>query len=116
MSVAEEYEIEIARYLSGRMDNEWALFKMRESLESRLQPDQAYEEIPGVFELAGRQDDEYAFASCCRLVMTLARIADTTEPFAGFSGLLPAVETKARQLGEGSIHELESVLRWYRAL
>jgi hypothetical protein len=116
MSVAAEYEIEIKHYLSGIMEDEWALAKARESLVSCLQPDQAHSEIPSVFELAGRQDDEYAFASCCWLVMSLANRASTTELFAGYSSLLPPVKMRAQELGEGSVKELDNILRWYRAL
>jgi hypothetical protein len=79
MKIADELRWSLKLGLTELATNEWAVTEARQHVVSNVTPSAAFENIVDVLSLAGEQTDSYAFASCCWLVLDLAKLSDTTE-------------------------------------
>jgi hypothetical protein len=112
MSIAEEFEKELALALAALEQDEWAVNSLRERLCVAVSGVDAFENIVPIASVAARQTDAYAFFSCCWLICDLARISETTqEP----SGLRAAVAELMSVAGRfDAQEEVEKICAWYR--
>ena len=60
-------------------EDEWYFCKFRDEFTKDLMPHEAFDLIPDVIELLFNQSDEYLVNEVVELLLTLIRLADTTE-------------------------------------
>lgn len=114
MSVARDFEEALAYGLARLDTDEWAIAKARDAIVSKLEPHEAFAGIAGVLQVATKQGDPFCFSTCCCLILSLARKADTSEFPSEAKTILPVLESHAALLGEQCSNELSKVLAWFR--
>lgn len=112
MAIVDDFRKALEIGLAELSINEWAVAEARERMLIDVTPTEAFNSIAGVLNLAGGQTDEYAFASCCWLLMSLAELSDTTELPSNLEDVLTSLIPLAKKLGAQA--ELEKVAKWYR--
>ena len=112
MTIADEFRRSLEVGLTELSTNEWAITEAREQVVSGVTQSEAFENIVDVLSLAGEQTDRYAFASCCWLVLDLAKLSDTTELPRNLEGVVVLIAPVASKLQVES--ELQKVANWYR--
>lgn len=112
MAIADDFRKALEIALAELSTNEWAVVEAEERTLMNVTPTEAFNSIAGVLILAGEQTDEYAFASCCWLVMSLAKLSDTTELPSNLEDVLTSLIPLAKKLGVQA--ELGNVAKWYR--
>lgn len=112
MTIADEFPRSLEVSLSELATNEWAVTEAREQVISDVTPSAAFENIVDVLSLAGEQTDPYAFASCCWLVLDLAKLSDTTELPSNPEEVVASIAPITTNLQVDA--ELQRVANWYR--
>ena len=112
MTIADEFRRSLEVGLTELATNEWAVTEAREQVVSDVTPSEAFENIVDVLSLAGKQTDPYAFASCCWLVLDLAKLSDTTEVPRNLEEVVASIAPVASNLQVSA--ELQKVADWYR--
>lgn len=112
MTIAAEFRRSLEVGLTELATNEWAVAEAREQIVSDVTPSTAFESIVDVLRLAGEQTDPYAFASCCWLVLDLAKLSDTTELPGNLEEVVASLAPIAINLQVDA--ELRKVANWYR--
>jgi hypothetical protein len=114
MDVSEKFELKIPKCLVKLEGNDSAFVEARERLVSELSAVEAFDSITNVMLLSLKQDDPYIFASCCWLVMSLARISNTTEMPDGLSIAINKAYEHGQSLTDNAVSEVEVIACWYR--
>jgi len=115
MEVAENFRTELALALGLLAEDEWALAKARErTIDNIEQPYIAFESIVPVLNLATEQQDEYAFMSCCWLVLQLANKANTTEIPNELTETLKSLALFSSRFSPAALNEVKEVAKWFR--
>jgi hypothetical protein len=112
MTITDEFRMSLEVSLTEVATNEWAVTEAREQVIRDVAPSAAFENIVGVLSLAGEQTDAYAFASCCWLVLDLAKLSDTTELPRNLEEVVASITPVASNLQVDA--ELQKVADWYR--
>jgi hypothetical protein len=112
MTIADKFRRSLEVGLTELATNEWVVTEAREQVVSNVTPIEAFESIVDVLSLAGEQTDPYAFASCCWLVLDLAKLSGTTELPRNLEGIVALIAPVASKLQVGA--ELQKVASWYR--
>jgi len=112
MAFLASFTADLEKSLQQLPSNEWAVTEARERAIAGVSSVEAFQSIVGVIQLAARQQDAYAFQSCCWLALALIRRSETTEVPNGLLQALREAEPVARR------HECENAVReisaWYR--
>ncbi|MFZ1399554.1 MAG: hypothetical protein WAS33_21785, partial [Candidatus Promineifilaceae bacterium] len=95
-------------------EDEWAITRASDEFVDGLKPHEAFSAITGILDLAKEQDDSYAFASCCWLVLQLAGKAQTTEHPEGLEAKLKELLQYSEQFGDNSQSEVKKIAAWFR--
>ena len=112
MPFIESFTVDPEKALEQLSSNEWAVTEASDRAIAGVDSAEAFQNIVGVIRLATRQQDAYAFSSCCWLALALMSLSDTTEIPSGLVQALSEAESSARR------HQCENVIReiraWYR--
>jgi hypothetical protein len=79
MNLPEAFDAYLLDWEDKLAKDEWYFCNVRESLTNNLSPSDAFDDIPDVVDLILRQSDDYIFYECLLLLLSLARISNTTE-------------------------------------
>jgi hypothetical protein len=112
MSVASAFSEALRIALDRLAEDEWAVVRARDAATQGLSPSDAFASIVEVLDLATKQNDSYAFASCCWVALALAKRSSTTERPKGLETTLARAEGQAQTLG--CTVELAEVRAWFR--
>ena len=116
MSIAFIFEQEIERCLPTITDDTWALHEVRSDLVEQATPREAFTSVIDVLELALRQNNYYAFCSCCWLALQLAGRANSNNYPNEIKDYLEQIHTHSAQFGWRGKDEANKVKNWFLML
>jgi len=108
------YLTEIDKYRDNGSTDEWYISKLLDNCVAELGPEQAFQEISGVFEALLDEKEWDIFLNHCQYILRLARMANTTELPEKLVPNINAIRVKAKDLDLEKHTEVQEIYAWFR--